>query len=89
MTACAGVALSGEGPAGGVWRKADMAISRAKGRGDGRVEFYAGADEPGDPPAPRTFMDDAGNRAGAGPGAGQEGTGAASGVPGEPHAAAR
>ena len=89
LTASVGVALSGTGPAGGVWRKADMAISRAKGRGDGRVEFYAGADEPGDPPAPRTFMDDAGNRAGAGPGAGQEGTGAASGVPGEPHAAAR
>src|SRR6266480_2221975 len=89
LTASVGVALSGTGPAGGVWRKADMAISRAKGRGDGGIEFYAGADEPGDPPAPRTFMDDAGNRAGAGPGAGREGTGAASGVPGEPHAAAR
>ena len=30
MTACAGVALSGEGPAGAVWRNADMAMSRAK-----------------------------------------------------------
>jgi diguanylate cyclase (GGDEF)-like protein/PAS domain S-box-containing protein len=89
LTASVGVALSGTGPAGGVWRKADMAISRAKGRGDGRVEFYAGPDEPDDPPAPRTFMGDAGNRAGAGPEAGQEGTGAASGVPGEPQAAAR
>jgi diguanylate cyclase (GGDEF)-like protein/PAS domain S-box-containing protein len=89
LTASVGVALSGTGPAGGVWHKADMAISRAKGRGDGRVEFCAGADEPDDPPAPRTFMGDAGNRAGAGPEAGQEGTGAASGVPGEPQAAAR
>ena len=89
LTASVGVALSGTGPAGGVWRKADVAISRAKGRGDGRVEFYAGADEPDDPPAPRTFMGDAGNRAGAGPEAGQEGTGAVSGVPGEPQAAAR
>jgi diguanylate cyclase (GGDEF)-like protein/PAS domain S-box-containing protein len=89
LTASVGVALSGTGPAGGVWRKADMAISRAKGRGDGRVEFYAGADGPDDPPAPRTFRGDAGNRAGAGPEAGQEGTGAASGVPGEPQAAAR
>ena len=89
LTASVGVALSGTGPAGGVWRKADMAISRAKGRGDGRVEFYAGAGEPDDPPAPRTLMGDAGNRAGAGPEAGQEGTGAASGVPGEPQAAAR
>ena len=89
LTASVGVALSGAGPPGGVWRKADMAISRAKGRGDGRVEFYAGADGPDDPPPPRTFMGDAGNRAGAGPEAGSGGTGAASGVPGEPQAAAR
>jgi diguanylate cyclase (GGDEF)-like protein/PAS domain S-box-containing protein len=89
LTASVGVALSGTGPPGGVWRKADMAISRAKGRGAGRVEFYGGADGPGDPPAPPTSMGDAGNRAGAGPEASPGGTGAASGVPGEPQAAAR
>ena len=50
MTACAGVALSGEGPAGAVWRNADMAMSRAKQRGEGRVEIYAGDTGPGDDP---------------------------------------
>ena len=89
LTASVGVALSGTGPPGGVWRKADMAISQAKGRGDGRVEFYAGADGPDDPPAPRPLMGDAGNRGGAGPEASAGGTGAASGVPGEAQAAAR
>src|SRR5215467_9112408 len=41
MTACVGAALSGEGPAGAVWRNADLAMSRAKERGEGRVEIYA------------------------------------------------
>src|SRR5262245_3527928 len=89
LTASVGVALSGKGPAGGVWRKADMAMSRAKGRGEGRIEVYHGADGPEDPSAPRTLVGDAGNGAGAAPEAGPQGTGAASGLPGEPQAAAR
>jgi diguanylate cyclase (GGDEF)-like protein len=45
LTASVGVALSGAGPAGGVWRKADMAMSRAKEQGGSRVEVYAGPDD--------------------------------------------
>ena len=41
-TVSVGVALSGEGPAGDVWRKVDMAMSRAKEQGGGQVEIYAG-----------------------------------------------
>jgi diguanylate cyclase (GGDEF)-like protein/PAS domain S-box-containing protein len=57
LTASVGVALSGAGPAGGVWRKADMAMSRAKEQGGGRVEVYAGPDDapvpvPDDAPVP-------------------------------------
>ena len=88
LTASVGVALPGKGPAGGVWRKADMAISRAKGHGEGRVEIYEGVDGP-DGPAPRALVDDVGNGAGAAPEAGPQGTGATSGLPGEPQAAAR
>jgi diguanylate cyclase (GGDEF)-like protein/PAS domain S-box-containing protein len=89
LTASVGVALSGTGPAEGVWRTADIAISRAKGRGDGRIELYAGADGPEDGPAPRRLVGDAGDGTGAGTDAGPAGTGAESGVPGEPQAAAR
>ena len=89
LTATVGVALSGMGPAGGVLRKADMAMSRAKGRGGGRVEFYDEADAPDHPPAPGRLPGGAGSPAGAGPGASPAGTGAASGAPGQPQAAAR
>ena len=54
LTASVGVALSGAGPAGGVWRKADMAMSRAKEQGGARVEVYAGPDD-----APVPVPDDA------------------------------
>jgi diguanylate cyclase (GGDEF)-like protein len=70
LTASVGVAFSDVGPAAGVWRKADTAMSRAKEQGGGRVEVYAGPD---DAQAP-------------GPGDGEN---SASGVPGEPQAAAR
>jgi diguanylate cyclase (GGDEF)-like protein/PAS domain S-box-containing protein len=90
MTACVGVALSGEGPAGAVWRNADLAMSRAKEQGEGRVEIYAGAGGPGDdPPAPRGPLGGAGNPAGAGPDVSPAGTGVVNGAPGQPHAAAR
>ena len=92
LTASVGVALVGGGPAAGVWRKADMAMSRAKEQGGARVEIYTGPDGPGDVPAPPvTGMPpgEAGGRPGAGPGAGPAGTGPASAVPGEPQAAAR
>jgi diguanylate cyclase (GGDEF)-like protein/PAS domain S-box-containing protein len=89
LTAAVGVALSGMGPAGGVLRKADMAMSRAKGRGDGRVVFYDGADMPDHPPAPGRLPGGAGSAAGSGPEASPAGTGAASGAPGQPQAAAR
>jgi diguanylate cyclase (GGDEF)-like protein/PAS domain S-box-containing protein len=61
LTASVGVALSGAGPAGGVWRKADMAMSRAKERGGSRVEIYAGPDDAPTPPVP--VPGDAGNGA--------------------------
>ena len=84
MTACVGVALSGEGPAGAVWRNADMAMSRAKEQGEGRVEIYAGETGPGDDPGPGGPPGGAGNPAGAGPDVsprrdrgGQRGAGAA------------
>jgi diguanylate cyclase (GGDEF)-like protein len=85
MTACAGAALSGEGPAGAVWRNADMAMSRAKEQGEGRVEIYAGGDGPGGDPVPGG----AGDPAGAGPAVSPAGTGVVNGAPGQPHAAAR
>ena len=58
LTASVGVALSGTGPAGSVWRKADMAMSRAKEQGAGQVEVYAGPDD-----APAPAPGDAGNGA--------------------------
>ena len=90
MTACVGVAISAEGPAGGVWRNADMAMSRAKEQGEGRVEIYAGETGPGDDPLPGGPLGGAGNPAGAGPDVSPAGTGVVNGAPGQqPHAAAR
>jgi diguanylate cyclase (GGDEF)-like protein/PAS domain S-box-containing protein len=90
MTACVGVAISAEGPAGGVWRNADMAMSRAKEQGEGRVEIYAGETGPGDDPRPGGPPGGAGNPAGAGPDVSPAGTGVVNGAPGQqPHAAAR
>ena len=90
MTACVGVAISAEGPAGGVWRNADMAMSRAKEQGEGRVEIYAGETGPGDDPLPGGPLGGAGNPAGAGPDVNRAGTGVVNGAPGQqPHAAAR
>ena len=90
MTACVGVAISGEGPAGAVWRNADMAMSRAKEQGEGRVEIYAGETGPGDDPRPGGPLGGAGNPAGAGLDVSPTGTGVVNGAPGQqPHAAAR
>jgi diguanylate cyclase (GGDEF)-like protein/PAS domain S-box-containing protein len=90
MTACVGVAISAEGPAGGVWRNADMAMSRAKEQGEGRVEIYAGGTGPGDDPLPGGPLGGAGKPAGAGSDASPAGTGVVNGAPGQqPHAAAR
>ena len=90
MTACVGVAISGEGPAGAVWRNADMAMSRAKEQGEGRVEIYAGETGPGDDPLPGGPRGGAGNPAGAGPDVSRAGTAVVNGAPGQqPHAAAR
>ena len=90
MTACVGVAISAEGPAGGVWRNADMAMSRAKEQGEGRVEIYAGETGPGDDPLPGGPLGGSGNPAGAGPDVSPAGTGVVNGAPGQqPHAAAR
>jgi len=89
MTACVGVALSGDGAEGTLWRNADMAMSRAKERGEGRVEIYAGGDGPGDDPVPGGPLGGAGNPAGAGPDVSPAGTGAVNGAPGQPHPAAR
>ncbi len=89
MTACVGVAISGGGPAGAVWRNADMAMSRAKQQGEGRVEIYAGETGPGDDPVAGGPRGGPGNPAGAGPDVSPAGTGAVNGAPGQPHAAAR
>ncbi len=90
MTACIGVAISGEGPAGAVWRNADMAMSRAKEQGEGRVEIYAGETGPGDDPVAGGPRGGPGNPAGAGPDVSPAGTGVVNGAPGQqPHAAAR
>jgi diguanylate cyclase (GGDEF)-like protein/PAS domain S-box-containing protein len=40
LTASLGVAFAGRGQAGQVWRRADMAMSKAKERGGGRVEIF-------------------------------------------------
>ena len=90
MTACVGVAISAEGPAGGVWRNADMAMSRAKEQGEGRVEIYAGETGQGDDPPPGGPLGGTGNPAGAGPDVSPPGAGVVNGAPGQqPHAAAR
>jgi diguanylate cyclase (GGDEF)-like protein/PAS domain S-box-containing protein len=89
MTACVGVALSGEDETGTLWRNADMAMSRAKEQGEGRVEIYAGGDGPGGGPLPGGPPGGAGNPAGAGPDVSPAGTRAVNGAPGQPHAAAR
>jgi diguanylate cyclase (GGDEF)-like protein/PAS domain S-box-containing protein len=89
MTACVGVALPGEGQAGTLWRNADMAMSRAKERGESRVEIYAGGDGPGGGSLPGGPLGGAGNPAGAGPDVSPAGTGAVNGAPGQSHAAAR
>jgi diguanylate cyclase (GGDEF)-like protein/PAS domain S-box-containing protein len=89
MTACVGVALSGEGEAGTLWRNADMAMSRAKEQGEGQVEIYTGGDGPGGGSAPGGPLGGAGNPAGAGPDVSPAGTRAVNGAPGQPHAAAR
>src|SRR5215472_5195216 len=80
LTACVGVALSGEGPAAAVWRNADLAMSRAKAQGEGRVEIYTGGDGPGGGPVPGGPMGGAGNPAGAGPDIGPAGTGIVNGA---------
>ncbi len=41
LTASVGVALADEGPAGHAWRNADVAMSRAKEQGGGRVEVFS------------------------------------------------
>src|SRR5215475_9028688 len=89
MTACVGVALSGEGEAGILWRDADMAMSRAKEQGEGQVEIYARGDGPGGGSAPGGPLGGAGNQAGAGPDVSPAGTRAVNRAPGQPHAAAR
>ncbi|HSS90539.1 MAG TPA: hypothetical protein VLL69_14565, partial [Streptosporangiaceae bacterium] len=69
---------------------ADLAMSRAKEQGEGRVEIYAGEGGPGDDhPVPRGPLGGAGNPAGAGPDVSPAGTGVVNGAPGQPHAAAR
>jgi diguanylate cyclase (GGDEF)-like protein/PAS domain S-box-containing protein len=52
LTVSVGVALTGAGPAGDVWRKVDMAMSRAKEHGGGQVEIYVEPDGPGDAAGP-------------------------------------
>ena len=76
LTASVGVALAGAGPVGHIWRKADVAMSRAKERGGGQVEIL-GADDTAGPGTP----------AGAGDGAGAAGGGTGpAGVSGQPQA---
>jgi diguanylate cyclase (GGDEF)-like protein/PAS domain S-box-containing protein len=51
LTASLGVAFAGRSQAGQVWRRADMAMSKAKERGGGRVEIFrapAGPEPAGD-----------------------------------------
>ena len=63
---------------GRVWRNADMAMSRAKERGEGRVEIYAGAG-PGDDPC-RAGPGRRRSPAGAGPDVSPAGTGVVNGA---------
>ncbi len=108
LTASVGVALCGECPPGYLWRRADMAIARAKEQGGGQVEVSAGTDGTDDPPGPGIPPGPAGpgaptdsaggparpgaatDPAGAGEAAASPaGTGMASGLTGQPQAAAR
>ncbi|HYB86608.1 MAG TPA: sensor domain-containing diguanylate cyclase [Streptosporangiaceae bacterium] len=108
LTASVGVALCGGDQPEHLWRKADMAMSRAKERGGGQVEVFAGADGTDDPPGPGTPPGPAGPGApgdsAGGPGrpgppvdpagtgktaASPARTGMASGLTGQPQAAAR
>jgi diguanylate cyclase (GGDEF)-like protein/PAS domain S-box-containing protein len=104
LTVSVGVALAGEGPAGDVWRKVDMAMSRAKEQGGGQVEIYAGPDGTGGSAGPGMLPGDPRHPAGTGGSpAGAEGgpaeaggsppgaeeSPAVSGAPGQPQAAAR
>jgi len=93
LTASLGVAFAGRSQAVQVWRRADMAMSKAKERGGGRVEIFqapAGpepaADDsgpPGDPGAAGPAGDAAQPAAGS-----AARTGTASGIPGAAQAAA-
>ena len=94
LTASLGVAFAGHSQAGQVWRRADMAMSKAKERGGGgRVEIFqapAGQEPTGDGGAPPGGPGAAGPAGSdAGPTAGSEAkTSTASGVPGAAKAAA-
>jgi diguanylate cyclase (GGDEF)-like protein/PAS domain S-box-containing protein len=94
LTASLGVAFVGHSQAGQVWRRADMAMSKAKERGGGgRVEIFqapAGQEPTGDGGAPPGGPGAAGPAGSdAGPEAGSKAkTGAASGIPGAAKAAA-
>ena len=94
LTASLGVAFAGHSQAGQVWRRADMAMSKAKERGGGgRVEIFqapAGQEPTGDGGAPPGGPGAAGPAGSdAGPTAGSKAkTSTASGVPGAAKAAA-
>jgi diguanylate cyclase (GGDEF)-like protein/PAS domain S-box-containing protein len=98
LTASVGVALADSSQAGQVWRRADMAMSRAKERGGARVEISPAPPGPapagpepagsqGTPPGDPGASGPAGSVTGTGPG-GEATTGTASGVPGAAQAAA-
>jgi diguanylate cyclase (GGDEF)-like protein/PAS domain S-box-containing protein len=99
LAASLGVAFAGRSQAGQVWRRADLAMSKAKERGGGRVEVFQAAPEPeragdgavpsGDPGAAGPAGSGAGPvGSGAGPAVGSEArTGMASEVPGAQAAA--
>jgi diguanylate cyclase (GGDEF)-like protein/PAS domain S-box-containing protein len=76
LTASLGVAFAGRGQAGQVWRRADMAMSKAKQRGGGRVEVFqapAGPEPAGDGGAPPSDQGVAGPAGGGtGPAAGSD-----------------
>jgi diguanylate cyclase (GGDEF)-like protein/PAS domain S-box-containing protein len=84
LTASVGVALAQDGPAGHVWRNADVAMARAKEQGGGRVVVFAAPDGPGTAPdGPGTAPERPGT-APSGPGgeAGPGSGGPANGGPG-------
>jgi len=103
LTASLGVAFASRSQAGQVWRRADLAMSKAKEGGGGRVEVFQAAAGPapaGDDAAPPGAAGPAGSGAGpvgggAGPASSAGGrvagsdarTGTASGIPGAQAAA--